>query len=223
MEPTVLTIDPWNPRQDLVDQAAKALSSGDILLVPTDTTWALICDAQQRGTVTKLASLRAKGHQLRGDERELSKRPMALMCPDLSAVGHFTVMNQHQFRLVKRLLPGPYTILLPVSSEVPRLLREQRKEIGIRVPQSAIIEAILQSFGGPVFTTTARDSQGELLQSAADLHHELKTVVDGIIESEPIVPQESTVIDATVQPPIVLRKGLGEVDDHWQLPEETSD
>lgn len=215
MAPKVLTLDPWNPRQDIVDQAADALRAGDILLVPTDTTWALICDAQQRGSVTKLASLRARAHTLRGDAQALGKRPMALICPDISSIGRFTLMNQQQFRLIKRLLPGPYTILLPVSREVPRLLREKRAAIGIRLPDSAIIEAILRSFGKPVFTTTARDSHGGLLQSAADLHHELKNVVDRIIESDPIVPEESTVIDATVDPPVLLRQGRGEVEAHW--------
>lgn len=215
MEPTVLSLDPWNPRRDIVEDAARALQQGKTLLVPTDTTWALICDAQQRSAVAKLTALREKSHKLRGDEANLSKRPMALMCPDISAIGRFTIMNQQQFRLIKRILPGPYTVLLPVSREVPRLLRAKRKVIGIRLPDSPIIEAILQAFGEPVYTTTARDDHGGLLQSAADLHHELQTVVDCIVESEPIVPQESTVIDATHEPPVILRQGLGAVEEHW--------
>jgi len=216
MQPTVLTLDPWNPRKDIVDQAADALRQGQVLLVPTDTTWALICDAQQRSAVAKLTSLRTQAHRLRGEEQELAKRPMALMCPDISAVGTFTLMDQQQFRLIKRLLPGPYTVILPVSREVPRLLRDKRKTIGIRLPAFPITEAILQSFGAPVYTTTARDDHGDLLLSAADLHHELQSIVDCIVESDPIVPEESTVIDATVDPPHVLRKGLGEVEEHWQ-------
>lgn len=219
MEPTVLALDPWNPRKDIVDEAAQALRKGHTLLVPTDTTWALICDAQQRSAVDKLTDLRAHNHRVRGEEQELSKRPMALMCPDISAIGRFTLMDQQQFRLIKRILPGPYTVLLPVSREVPRVLRDKRKVIGIRLPASPIIEAILQSFDGPVFTTTARDDHGELLQSAADLHHELRTVVDCIVESDPIVPEESTVLDATTDPPTVLRQGLGATEEHWQRPE----
>lgn len=215
-----LELDPWNPRQDLVQQAAMELTKGRVLLVPTDTTWALICDAQERSAVAKLTRWRERSDQERGEERELKSSPLALICPDLSSIGTFTVMNQAQFRLVKRLLPGPYTVLLPASREVPRLLRENRKAIGIRLPAFPLLEAVLLAFGKPVFTTTARNEHGDLLQSPSDLHHALQQVVDLIIESEPIVPIESTIVDATSEPPRLVRAGLGEPEDHWLEPDE---
>lgn len=216
MSTRTITLDPWNPRQDLIEEAAQALRVGRVLLVPTDTTWALICNAQERSSVAKLTQLRERTDQARGDDRELKKRPLALMCPDLSSVGRFTVMNQAQFRLVKRLLPGPYTILLPASRDVPRLLRENRKAIGIRLPAFPLVEALLEAFGDPVYTTTARDEHGDLLQSPSDLHHDLQQAVDIIVESDPIDPAESTVLDATVDPPQVIRAGLGALEDHWE-------
>lgn len=211
-----ITLDPWNPRRDLVQEAANQLRIGRVLLVPTDTTWALICNAQERSAVAKLTTLRERTDRARGDERELKNRPLALMCPNLSSVGRFTLMDQAQFRMVKRLLPGPYTILLPASREVPRLLRENRKAIGIRLPAFPLVEAILEEFGDPVFTTTARDADGNLLQSPADLHNDLRQAVDLIIETDHIVPMESTVVDATVDPPQVIRAGLGALEDHWE-------
>lgn len=216
-----IQLDPWNPRRDLVQDAALELQKGRILLVPTDTTWALICNAQERSSVAKLTQLRERGDQARGDTRELKSRPLALMCPDLSSVGTFTIMNQAQFRLVKRLLPGPYTILLPASREVPRLLRENRKSIGIRIPAFPLVEAILEAFGQPVFTTTARNEAGELLQHTGELHHDLRQVLDVIIESDPIIPIESTVVDATNDPPTLLRQGSGPAEDHWDSPDDT--
>lgn len=220
-KPRILSLDPWNPRQDRVQEAAHELRAGRVLLVPTDTTWALICNAEDRTAVAKLTGLREKSDKARGDDRELKQRPLALMCPDLSSVGRFTLMDQAQFRLVKRLLPGPYTILLPASRDVPRVLRENRKAIGIRLPAFPLVEAILEAFSAPVFTTTARDEHGELLQSPADLHHDLEVAVDIVIESDPIVPMESTVLDATVDPPLVLREGIGPLEDHWERPDAT--
>lgn len=217
--PRSIEIDPWNPRQDRVQEAAQALRAGRVLLLPTDTTWALICNAEDRTAVAKLTALREKSDKARGDDRELKQRPLALMCPDLSSVGRFTLMDQAQFRLVKRLLPGPYTVLLPASRDVPRVLRENRKAIGIRLPAFPLVEAILEAFGAPVYTTTARDENGDLLQGPADLHNDLQQTVDIIIESEPIVPMESTVLDATVDPPVVLRQGLGPLEDHWDIPD----
>lgn len=211
-----LELDPWNPRKDLVRQAADELRKGRVLLVPTDTTWALICNAEDKSAAAKLTTLRERTAKARGDDRDIKNRPMALLCPNLSSVGKFTVMDQSQFRLVKRLLPGPYTILLPVSREVPRTLRENRKVIGIRLSSWPLIEAILEDFGEPVFTTTARAEDGSLLQSSADLSNDLRHTIDLIIESEPIVPMESTVIDASVEPPLVIREGIGPVEDHWE-------
>lgn len=223
MIPARIQLDPWHPRADLVAQAATALRAGNILLVPTDTTWALICDAQQKSAVSKLSALRDYAHQKRNDGSELSKRPMALMCPDISSVGHFTIMDQGQFRLVKRLLPGPYTILLPVSREVPRLLREKRKVVGIRLPNALVLQSILEQFGQPVFTTTARKEDGGLLQSTVTLHHRLEATVDLVVESDPIIPQESTVLDATTTPPTVLRAGIGPLEDHWVIADQDDD
>lgn len=218
-----ITLDPWNPRRDLIDEAAQALRIGRVLLIPTDTTWALICNAQERSAVAKLTQLRERTDQARGDERELKNRPLALMCPNLSSVGRFTVMNQAQFRLVKRVLPGPYTVLLPASREVPRLLRENRKAIGIRLPAYPLVEALLDAFGDPVYTTTARDEHGELLQGPTDLHHDLQQAIDVIVESDPIVPMESTVVDATVEPPQVIRAGLGPLEDYWEAAAKDED
>lgn len=217
-----IELDPWNPRKDLVREAAQELQKGRVLLVPTDTTWALICNAEDKSAATKLAALRDKSAKARGEERDFKNRPMALMCPNLSAVGRFTTMDQAQFRLVKRLLPGPYTVLLPASREVPRALRENRKAIGVRLPSFPLIEAILEAFDGPVFTTTARDEHGELLQSSSDLSNELRQTIDVIIDSDPIVPMESTVVDATTEPPTLIRQGLGPADSHWEVLEEDS-
>ena len=217
--PRTLELDPWNPRRDLVQDAADALRKGQVLLLPTDTTWALICNAEDKAAASRLAQLRERSARARGEDADFKSRPMALMCPNLSSIGRFTIMDQAQFRLVKRLLPGPYTVLLPVSREVPRILRENRKTIGVRLSAWPLVEAILEEFAEPVFTTTARDEHGELLQSSAGLSNDLRTTVDLIIESEPIVPMESTVVDATQDPPLVLRQGIGAVEDYWDVAE----
>lgn len=214
-----IELDPWNPRQDLVREAAEELRKGRVLLVPTDTTWALICNAEDKSAANKLTALRERTSKARGDDRDIKTRPMALLCPNLSSVGKFTIMDQSQFRLVKRLLPGPYTVLLPVSREVPRTLRENRKAIGIRLSSWPLVESILEAFGEPVFTTTARNEDGDLLQSSAELSNDLRQTIDLIIESEPIVPMESTVVDATVDPPLVIRRGMGPIEDHWEIAE----
>ena len=210
-----IELDQYTPRPDLVQRIADRLRAGKTVLLPTDTTWVLACDAMDRGAVQRLTRMRERTDRERGVSRESRERPLALMCGDLAEVGRFTTMDQPQFRLVKRLLPGPYTIVLPASREVPKVLREHRREIGVRMPSHVIAEDVLRAVGVPLFATTARRLDGELLASTSDVAGELAAAIDVLVETEPLIPEETTVLDATTEPPTLVRVGRGPVEDHW--------
>lgn len=212
-------IQKWHIRPDIVRDIVAHLKNGNTVLLPTDSTWAIVCDAEQKASVERLQKLRKiiAGKQERLNQVEV--RPLSLICGSLSDIGQFTLLDQPQFRLVRRLFPGPYTVLLPVSLQVPRTLHTKRKVIGIRMPDNEITQAIMEAFGSPVFATTARKPDGELLSSTADVSGILPDYIDVVIETEPMVPEPSTVIDATVEPPIVLRAGKGALEDYWIIRE----
>lgn len=210
-------IDTWHIRPDLVREIAARVRAGDLIALPTDTTWAVVCDPFQTESAQRLASLRT---WMAGDAEQAKAktgRPMSLMCGDLAMIGTYALMDQPHFRLVRRILPGPYTIVLPTTREVPRQLRSKRREVGIRMPDHPVVQALLEALEQPLLTTTARDSEGELLAASPDVLRELAGRVDTLVETDPIWPEPSTVIDCTDGPPRLVRRGRGEVDPAWEI------
>jgi tRNA threonylcarbamoyl adenosine modification protein (Sua5/YciO/YrdC/YwlC family) len=212
-------IDRWHIRPDIIRDVAQHLRDGDTVLVPTDSTWAIICDAEQKASVERIRELREKIANEQERLEKVENRPLSLICGSLSQVGQFTLLDQPQFRLIRRLFPGPYTLILPVSLKVPRTLHTSRKVIGIRMPDHDVTKAIMDEFGAPVFATTARTPDGSLLSSTAEVEGMLSNYIDVVTECEPIVPEPSTVIDATAEPPVVLRAGKGDLEDYWIMQE----
>jgi tRNA threonylcarbamoyl adenosine modification protein (Sua5/YciO/YrdC/YwlC family) len=210
-------IDTWHIRPDRILELCARVRAGDLIAMPTDTTWAVVCDPFQTESAQRLAALRT--WMAGGTEQAKAKgdRPMSLMCGDLATIGTYVLMEQPHFRLVRRILPGPYTVLLPASREVPRQLRSKRREVGIRMPDHPVVQALLAALEQPLLTTTARDDSGELLAASPDVQSALTGRVDTLVETDPIWPEPSTVIDCTDGPPRLVRAGRGEVDPAWEI------
>lgn len=206
-------LDPWRPRPDRIQELVRQLQKGRLVAFPTDTSWAVACDPLQSAAAARLSELRAR---MSGkDARTLKEQPMSLLCGDLSVAGRYVNMDQPQFRVVRRLTPGPYTIILPASREVPRQLQTKRNEVGVRIPDTPICLALLSAFGGPLFAATARTVQGALLASSAELEQLGRGAVDVVVETDPIVPEPSTVLDLTSGVVRVVRAGAGPVESDW--------
>jgi tRNA threonylcarbamoyl adenosine modification protein (Sua5/YciO/YrdC/YwlC family) len=213
----IVELDPWRPRPDRISELARHLQKGRLIAFPTDTSWAIACDPMQSSAAARLSDLRAR---MSGkDARTLKEQPMSLLCGDLSVAGRFVNMDQPQFRVVRRLTPGPYTIILPASREVPRQLQTKRNEVGIRMPDTPICLALLLEFGGPLLATTARTAQGALLASSAEVEQLGRGSVDVVVETDPIVPEPSTVLDLTSGVVRVVRAGAGAIESDWILDE----
>lgn len=211
----VVEISPWHVRPDQVATLVRAIDRGGVVAFPTDTAWTLACDALQRGAVGRLEALRRAAR-----EADASGSPMSLLCGELAQIGTYALLEQSQFRLLKRLLPGPYTVVLPASREVPRQLQSNRKTVGVRMPDHPIAQAILQSLGRPMLGASAHDRSGELCSSSAEIEQLFGRDIDVLVETEPIVAEPSTVLDCTQPEPVVLRVGRGEVEAGWRLPDE---
>lgn len=201
---------PWHIRPDRIALVVKVLQSGGIVALPTDTTWTLVCDAAQRSASQKLETMRSGRHP----ERQ-SNAPMSLLCSSLAMISTFVVLDQPQFRLVRRLLPGPYTIILPASREVPKQLQSKRKTVGIRLPEHAVAIAVLEAFGHPLLGSTAQRPDGELCDSAPAVEEVYGRDLDLVVDTEPFVPEPSTVIEYTDSEPLVIREGKGAVEPAW--------
>ncbi|MFU2488365.1 L-threonylcarbamoyladenylate synthase [Thauera sp. WH-1] len=195
------SLHPEQPQPRLVRQAAEIIRGGGLLVLPTDSAYALAC---QIGDAALLERIR----RLRGvDERH----HFTLMCRDLSEIGTYARVDNSQYRLLKATTPGPYTFILEGTKELPRrVLHPKRKTIGLRVPEHAVVSALLAEIEGPLLTSTLILPGEELpMSDADDIRDRLGKQVDLIIEAGYCGPEATTVIDLTSGSPVLVRAGRG--------------
>ena len=202
-----LQVHPDNPQPRLLQQAAQLLARGGIAAVPTDSSYALVCQLDDKAASDAL-------RRIRGVD---DKHHLTLLCRDLSELGSYARVDNRQYRLLKAATPGPYTFILEASKEVPRRLSHpSRKTIGLRVPDHKTLQALLAIHNAPLLATTLipRDAT-EPLNDANDIRdlmaHELAAIVDaGACHQAP-----TTVVDLTDMSKggeaVVLRLGRGDL------------
>ncbi len=200
------TLHPDNPQVRTIEEIVKDLKKGAIMLYPTDTVYAIGCDLNNKSAVERVRQLK----QLSND------KPLTFLCSSLSNIADYAVVSDEAYRVMKRVIPGPYTFLLPGTKLVPKVVMSpKRKTTGIRVPDHNICQIILESLGNPIVSSSAHlpDEEGEfptLGLEKAKLFDDLESQVDLIIDNglEPGF-EVSTILDMTSDEPVVIRQGLG--------------
>lgn len=207
---TVYTLHPDTPQTRTIDTLVDALQNGAVMLYPTDTVYAIGCDLNSKNAIQRVRQIK----QMSND------KPLTFLCPSLSNIAQYAVVTDAAYRMMRRLIPGPYTFLLPATKLVPRLVMSpKRRTTGIRVPDHPICLSLLEALGNPIISTSAHllDEEASVSNGAAkdngsrfELFDCLEKMVDVIIDSgtEPGY-QVSTILDLTSEEPIILRRGLG--------------
>ncbi len=190
------------PQLRLVRRTAEVLQAGGVIVYPTDSTYALACRMGEKDAIDRIRRIR------RLDERH----NLTLVCRDLSDIGVYARVENNTFRLLKTHTPGPFTFVLPATSEVPRRLQHpKRKTIGIRVPAHRVAQAILGEVGEPLISTSLMLPGEELPMTDAELIRErLGSQVDAVVDGGPGGMQPSTVVDLTGGAPVIVRRGAGD-------------
>ncbi|MBI4782269.1 MAG: threonylcarbamoyl-AMP synthase [Oscillatoriophycideae cyanobacterium NC_groundwater_1537_Pr4_S-0.65um_50_18] len=200
---TVYQVHPDSPQARTISLVRDALRQGAVMLYPTDTVYAIGCDLNSRSAIERVRRIK----QLSND------KPLTFLCSSLSNVSEYAAVSDSAYRLIRRFIPGPYTFLLPATKLVPRLVMSpKRKTTGIRVPDHAISQALLQALGNPIISTSAPSAleMQDSYLSAAELFDHFDKLVDLIIDDESSIGfQVSTILDLTETEPVVVRKGLG--------------
>lgn len=178
------------------------------MLYPTDTVYAIGCDLNSKSAVQKVRQLK----QLAND------KPLTFLCPSLSDIAKYAHVSDPVYRLMRRLVPGAVTFILPATKLVPKLVQNpKRKTTGIRVPDHAIAQALLEALGNPIISTSATvgvSSEDEYVPvsstSTAELFDAFEKLVDIIVDNGQEPSHEvSTVLDLCEEPVKILRQGLG--------------
>jgi tRNA threonylcarbamoyl adenosine modification protein (Sua5/YciO/YrdC/YwlC family) len=196
----LLEIYPDHPEPRKIRRAVEALEAGEVIAYPTDTVYGLGCDLMNKKAIDRL-------YAIKGMDREHN---LAFVCSDLSDIARYAIVENHQYRVLKHLLPGPYCFILEATREVPKLVQMKKKTVGIRVPNNAIIQAIAKELGRPVISTTAQRAGEDPFVDANEIDDAFKglgLVVDG--GAGGLVP--TSVVDLTTNPPTVVRAGAGDV------------
>lgn len=173
------------------------------MLFPTDTRYALGCDYSNKKGIDRIRAIR------RVDKDHL----FTLICDSLNGISRFANLSDANFKIIKRLIPGPYTFVLPGTKDIPRLLlHPRRKTIGFRVPDYPICQSIIEVLGNPLIATTAKlpDEDTQEADFPDDLFHLFDRLVDLVIDNEqPLEDINSTIVDLTGNVPVILRSGEG--------------
>lgn len=195
-------IHPDNPQPRLVRQAAQIIQAGGIVALPTDSCYALVCQLDDKGVVEKLRRVRGVG----------DKHHLTLLCRDLSDISHYARVDNRQYRLLKACTPGPYTLILEATKEVPRRLSHpSRKTIGLRVPEHRIVQALLEELGKPLLSTTLiLPGDDGPLTDADQVRERLEKLVELVVDGGACSLLPTTVIDLTDDQPVLLRQGRGD-------------
>lgn len=206
MAPLRLEIEPHEtpPSARKIAQAAAVLHDGGVVAYPTDTVYALGCAIESK-----------KGAERIYRAKQMSDRHrLALICPDLASAAIYAHLSETAFRLARRLFPGPYTLVLPASREVPRLLLEKkRRQVGIRIPDHPIVQALVHELKRPMLTSSAIPPGSEqALSDADDVMEHFGRFVDVVIDGGPTSDEHSTVLEVTDGEVIVVREGLGSIE-----------
>lgn len=198
----VLNIHPENPQSRLIKQVIDVLDRGGIIAYPTDSGYALGCALGNKSAMERIIRI-----------RQLKKHHhFTLMLKDLSHVGEYAKLNNSGFRLMKKILPGPYTFILEGAKDIPnRLLNGNRKTIGIRVSSNAIVQAILEDIVEPIMSVSLI-IKGYEFYNCNDVKAVLNGSIDLVIDAGHCPPEPTTVIDISGDEVLILREGAGSLE-----------
>lgn len=201
-------IHPDNPQPRLLKQAVALLQKGGVLAIPTDSSYALVCQLDDRNAVDRLRRIRQVN----------DKHHLTLLCRDLSELANYAIVDNKQYRLMKLATPGPYTFILDATKEVPRRVSHpSRKTIGLRVPDRKGTQMLLELHGAPLLATTLiAPGESEPMNDPQAIRARWEHEIDAVIDAGACPLEPTTVLDLTPMgagdEPMVLRQGAGLLD-----------
>ena len=194
-----------NPNQKEIKKVVDCLKNGGVIIYPTDTVYGIGCDVNNKKAMERVC--RIKG-------LDIIKHNLSFICYDLSHIAAFTTqLSTSTYKLMKKTLPGPYTFILKANSSIPKLFKNSKKEIGIRIPDNNIIREIVKELGNPIATTSVKDKDMLIEYSTEPelIYEHFNKLVDIVIDGGYGDTLPSTIIDCTNNAPMIIRKGKGDI------------
>ncbi len=201
-----IRINEHNPQSKEIDIAADIIKGGGIIIYPTDTVYAIGCDIFNQRSIEKIAQLK---------KLNLQKSLFTFVCSDISEMSDYVLpIANHVFRTIKKIIPGPYTFILNANQNVPKVLKQYRKTVGIRIPDNNIVRDLVRRLGRPILSTSLINTKDDIVEYYSDsqeIYNDFKNKVDLIIDGGYGNVLPSTVLDCTTDTITVIREGLGSI------------
>lgn len=198
-----LKIHPDNPEPRKINAVVEVLRKGGVIVYPTDTIYGIGCDLMNRRAVERLCQIL---------EIKPQKLNLSFICNDLSHISEYVKrIDTPVFKILKNVLPGPYTFIFESNSNVPKILNVNKKTVGIRIPDHTIPRELVKLLGNPLITSSIKDDDQikEYTTDPEEMYEDFKHRVDMVIDGGPGGNIPSTVVDFTSEHPVLIRQGLG--------------
>jgi tRNA threonylcarbamoyl adenosine modification protein (Sua5/YciO/YrdC/YwlC family) len=197
----ILAINSKNPQLRLVRKVIEVLEKGGVIGYPTDTVYGVGCDLFNQEAIRKI-------HRLKKME---GKKPLSFICSDLKDISRYAHVSNYAYKMMKRLLPGPYTFVLTATKLVPKIAMTKQNTVGIRIPDNNICLSLVRELGHPIISTSVYKPDEGLYNDPAEIEERFTKQLDLVIDGGVIVAEHSSIIDLTDEFPKVIRKGKGDV------------
>lgn len=198
----IIQINPVNPQQRHISKVAELLRSDGVIIYPTDTVYGLGCSIMSKKALERVRKIKKMDN----------KRHLSFVFSDLKTISQYAQVSDADYKLLRRHLPGPYTFILRATRLVPRIVLTKRNEVGIRIPDNKICQALLEELGHPILSSSVRLPDEQLLDDPVEIERIYKGLVDVVIDGGTFMPEPSSVVSLIDGTPEVLREGKGDVD-----------
>ncbi len=197
----ILQVNPTHPQPRHIARVADVLRSDGVIVYPTDTVYGLGCDIRSKKALDRVRRIK----------RIDNKRHLSFVFADLKTISQYAQVSDSDYKILRRYLPGPYTFVLKATRLVPRIVLTKRNEVGIRIPDNRICQALVAELGNPILSSSVRMPDEQLLDDPREIDNMYKGQVDLVIDGGVFLPEPSSVISLLEDEPQVLRAGKGDV------------
>ena len=194
-------LHPVNPQLRFINKAVDALKNGGVIIYPTDTVYGIGCDIFDKQALERVKTIK----------NDPDIKLLSFICSGLKDISKYAKVSDYAYKAMKKLLPGPYTFILPAAREVPKKLWTKRKTVGIRIPDHPVALKLVEELGNPIISTSTTNRKGDILVDAEEIRAVFNSQVDLMLASENIFGKPSTVIDFSEDEPQIIREGAGDI------------
>lgn len=203
METIIRQVHLENPHSRVISEAVEILKSGGLVVYPTDTIYGLGVDLFNKAALEKVLRIKkASKHKM-----------LSFICKDLKDISRWAIVSDQAYRTMRHVLPGPYTFVLKASREIPKIMLQKRKTIGIRIPNSAVAHALADGLGRPILSTSVPQGSDGYYSDPEEISQMFNHEIDLILDAGVMFNQPSTIVDFSGDEPEVIREGAGPLED----------